>query len=192
MKVGRRVLLAALGAAALAPVTVFAGTTKYVYDALGRVTGALQPNGISTIYSYDAAGNRTLKRTGGAVTAQGFDPDFYRIMYPDIYYAGVDPFTHYNSNGWQEGRDPSAYFSTNGYRNAYTDIRNAGINPLLHYHSNGWLEGRDPSSLFDTTLYRQNYPDIAAANINPYAHYVQNGIYERRNPFGTGSYSNPN
>lgn len=53
-------------AAGLAVVAAFssitpatAGTVKYHYDALGRVVRADFPNGMSILYLYDAAGNRT-------------------------------------------------------------------------------------------------------------------------------------
>ena len=42
----------------LAP-AAHAGQTTYAYDSLGRVTTVTQPNGVTTQYSYDAAGNRT-------------------------------------------------------------------------------------------------------------------------------------
>jgi YD repeat-containing protein len=37
---------------------VLAGVTSYTYDALGRVTQALYPNGSQVNFQYDAAGNR--------------------------------------------------------------------------------------------------------------------------------------
>jgi len=187
--ISRRAFGLGIGAVLIGAQPAFAGNTRYLYDALGRVVGVLYSNGGSVFYSYDAAGNRTQKRSGSGVTADGFDPDFYRIIYPDIYNAGVDPYTHYNNTGWHEGRNPSAYFSTTWYLNTYADIRNAGINPLQHYHSYGWQERRNPSTLFNTSLYLQNYSDIAAANIDPLAHFVSNGIYEGRSPFGTDTFN---
>ena len=183
----RRSLIAGAGTALLLPATAKASQGLYLYDALGRVVGAIYGNGAAVIYSYDAAGNRTVK-AGPRITSDGFDPNYYLVANPDIYYANVDPYTHYMNTGWHEGRDPSAYFSTSGYLNAYSDIRNAGINPLTHYSTSGWHEGRDPSTLFSTLVYLQTYGDVAAAGINPYNHFLANGIYEGRQPCGTGSF----
>ncbi|WP_090651000.1 RHS repeat domain-containing protein [Asticcacaulis taihuensis] len=181
----RRALLGGCLSLYLLPKVSFgAVSTKYVYDALGRVIGALYPNGTSTFYTYDATGNRTSKRSGAGINSQGFDPDFYRIYYPDILYAGVDPYVHFQNGGWSARRRPSAYFDTNWYLDTYTDVAATNVNPLDHYSNGGWREGRNPSMYFNTNLYLQNYPDIAAANVNPYWHFISAGIYEGRSPFG--------
>src|SRR5882672_4775909 len=41
-----------------------AGDTSYTYDALGRLTSAARPDGVRTIYTLDAAGNRTQVQEG--------------------------------------------------------------------------------------------------------------------------------
>ncbi|MDV6329859.1 RHS repeat domain-containing protein [Asticcacaulis sp. 201] len=182
----RRFVVASALAASILPRVAMADVYhKYVYDALGRVGGVLYPNGTSIFYTYDSAGNRTSKRSGTGITDSGFDPDFYRIYYTDIYSANIDPYVHFQNGGWSERRRASAYFDTNWYLNTYPDIAAANINPLDHYSSSGWREGRNPSPYFNTTLYLQNYPDIAAANINPYLHFIRYGIYEGRSSFGS-------
>ncbi len=71
-----------------------------------------------------------------------FDSFFYTSSYPEVIEAGVDPFTHFCSVGWREGRNPSAAFDTNFYLQQYPDILSSGINPLLHYVQAGQFEGR--------------------------------------------------
>ena len=44
-----------------------AGTTIYIYDARGRVTGVTYTDGTSITYTYDSAGNRTQYLVTGAV-----------------------------------------------------------------------------------------------------------------------------
>ncbi len=114
------------------------------------------------------------------VMNNGFDPNYYLLTYPDIARAGVDPYQHYLTFGWKEGRNPDAYFSTTGYLNANPDVKAAGVNPLLHYDQSGWREGRDPSLIFDTQYYLIHGPDVAAAGIDPLVHYLKYGSTEGR------------
>ena len=48
--------------------TTLAGTTNYVYDAVGRLIQASLPTGRVLTYAYDAAGNRTLASDNGTTT----------------------------------------------------------------------------------------------------------------------------
>lgn len=75
-----------------------------------------------------------------------FDADYYLTTYPDVRAAGVNPLQHYLEQGWREGRDPSAGFSTKAYLEHYPDVRLRRINPLIHYLRYGYYEGR---SIFD-------------------------------------------
>uniref|UniRef100_UPI001FE1FD30 Ig-like domain-containing protein n=1 Tax=Microvirga calopogonii TaxID=2078013 RepID=UPI001FE1FD30 len=111
------------------------------------------------------------------------DDVFYLAHNPDVLAAGVDPDVHYAAFGWHEGRDPDAFFSTNGYLSANADVNAAHINPLEHYHQNGWKEGRDASINFDTTLYLQHNPDVKAAGIDPLEHYLAFGRSEGRQAY---------
>ncbi|WP_204349925.1 hypothetical protein, partial [Serratia marcescens] len=83
---------------------------------------------------YRFADGTVNQQTGSALV----DDLFYYVRNLDVWNARVDAETHYNANGWQEGRDPSAYFSTSGYLAANGDVKAAGINPLTHYDTNGW------------------------------------------------------
>ena len=99
---------------------------------------------------------------------------------------GVDPLQHFQTFGWQEGRNPNALFDVNGYLATYADVAAAGVNPLDHYNTFGWHEGRDPSVEFDTTSYLAAYPDVAAAGSNPLSHYLTTGLAEGRYAFADG------
>ena len=129
----------------------------------------------------DAAG--TLRFDDAQLTVQSdvlADFLYYDQRYPDLAAADVNARAHYSQYGWQEGRDPDAYFSTQGYLGAYGDVRAAGYNPLDHYDATGWKEGRDPSALFDTRLYLIFNPDVARAGMDPLQHYLAFGIGEGR------------
>jgi hypothetical protein len=108
---------------------------------------------------------------------------FYDTTYRDMAVADADARAHYDAHGWQEGRDPNAFFSTRGYLAAYGDVKAAGLNPLNHYDTDGWREGRDPSAAFDTSLYLRFNPDVAAAGTDPLRHYLLSGQAEGRHAF---------
>jgi hypothetical protein len=113
----------------------------------------------------------------------GFDYVYYLNHNPDVAASGIDPFQHFQTVGWQEGRNPNALFDTNGYLATYSDVH---TNPLDHFNQFGWHEGRDPSVGFDTTSYLAAYPDVAAAHVNPLTHFLDNGIHEGRSAFADG------
>ncbi|HQR88744.1 MAG TPA: hypothetical protein PLH31_05640, partial [Caulobacter sp.] len=72
-----------------------------------------------------------------------FDAAFYLAKNPDIAAAGVDPFEHFMTMGWREGRDPNRRFSIASYLDVNPDIGEAGVNPFSHYVVTGRGEGRD-------------------------------------------------
>lgn len=111
-----------------------------------------------------------------------FDARYYLDQYPDVAQGDIDPFEHFLSVGWAEGRNPSVLFDTNWYFETYPDVLNEGVNPLLHYVDTGWSEGRQPHPLFDVKWYFSQNPDIAEAGIEPLAHYQSNGWKEGRSP----------
>jgi hypothetical protein len=151
----------------------------------------------------------TVSRTGNAVTIAGpsaevvlngferfvftdgtvdnndgsplIDDLFYYARYHDVWSAGTDADAHYDSFGWQEGRDPNAFFSHGIYLSANPDVR--GVNPLAHYDAIGWQEDRLLSLNFDPAAYLQANPDVAAAHVDPLRHYLQFGAQEGRVPF---------
>ena len=100
---------------------------------------------------------------------------YYNATYHDVWAAHADPSTHYHTTGWQQGRNPSAFFSTNWY------LANNGVttDPLSHYDAVGWHQGRN-TGLFNTNLYLSIYPGVAAAGLNPLAHYLFHGMGEGR------------
>ncbi|MEM8577477.1 MAG: glycosyltransferase [Pseudomonadota bacterium] len=75
-----------------------------------------------------------------------FDADYYLTHNEDvidtIHQRGVDAFAHFMSDGWLEGRDPCAEFSTMYYLQANKDIADAGMNPFVHWVLHGEAEGR--------------------------------------------------
>jgi len=71
-----------------------------------------------------------------------FDAEFYLATYPDVAAALLDPLQHFVEQGWREGRDPNAFFSTKGYAEVNPDVVQAGMNPFHHYLVAGRAEGR--------------------------------------------------
>ena len=124
------------------------------------------------------------------ITDPLFDAAYYLSHNPDIKAAGVDPYLHYITAGYKEGRDPSALFSTSFYLRTNSDIAAAGINPLLHFETTGWKEGRNPDAVFNVQYYLAQNPDVAALGLDPLLHYVLSGAREGRNPSAQFSLSN--
>ncbi|MDR7037122.1 hypothetical protein J2X36_001866 [Methylobacterium sp. BE186] len=130
------------------------------------------------------------------ITPAGFDAEYYLLANGDVAdaarAAGGSSFAyaaqHYETYGWNEGRDPNAVFDTSGYLTAYADVAAAGINPLSHYNAFGWREGRDPAANFDTSGYLAANGDVASAGINPMTHYLQYGFYEGRAAVDDGTF----
>ena len=73
-------------------------------------------------------------RKAGASPLPQFDGAYYLRTYADIATAGVDPYEHYMSYGFSEGRNPSPEFDANFYVRRYLG-GDYSRNPLLHYLS---------------------------------------------------------
>jgi glycosyltransferase involved in cell wall biosynthesis/ubiquinone/menaquinone biosynthesis C-methylase UbiE len=124
---------------------------------------------------------RSRRLNGGDAAVRAiFDPAYYLRAYPDVAEAGADPFAHFMSVGWAEGRNPCALFDTELYLDSNPDVARAGLNPLVHYVSAGAREGRPVSLLFDARWYLAKNPDLQAAGGNPLAHYLTTGATEGR------------
>jgi Matrixin len=119
----------------------------------------------------------------GSPDAPDFDPAYYLAHNPDVAAADVDPVAHFATSGWQEGRNPDAFFDTQFYLRQNPDVAAAHIDPLQHYETSGWQEGRDPSADFSTRSYLAANPDVAAAHMDPLSHYLHSGAAEQRATF---------
>ena len=97
----------------------------------------LQPEGKNreSEQAKDAADDRLV-----IATSLLFDADWYRRTYGLGEY--LDAADHYLQQGWRDGKDPSASFSTKGYLDQNPDVAAAGVNPLLHFEKHGYTEGR--------------------------------------------------
>ncbi len=135
-------------------------------------------------------------RTYLAIERSGlFDEKFYRMKYPDVAAAGVEPLAHYLIHGASEGRNPSPLFDTGYYLMKNPEIARTPLHPLLHYLQQGAWERRDPHPLFQSGYYLMKNPDVAASKMNPLVHYVRFGADEGRKPnplFDTSYYLKAN
>lgn len=146
---------------------------------VGNATIVTSAEGRDTISGFE----RILFSDATIVTKDGsplVDDLFYLAANKDVFLAGQDADAHYAAAGAREGRDPNAFFSTDGYLAANPDVRAAGLNPVDHYAQIGWREGRDPGSNFDNELYLARNADVRAAGLNPLSHYLEFGQAEGR------------
>jgi hypothetical protein len=138
-----------------------------------------------------------------AVNSMTFDATYYLEQNPDVFAAVLRGETtaeqHFNTYGWQEGRDPNAFFDTSFYLLQYPDVLNARVNPFQHFLANGAGEGRftnanqdnvvdftgnNLANEFDAEAYLAANPDVDAAIpssfTSAYEHYVLFGQFEGR------------
>ncbi|MCB5197373.1 glycosyltransferase [Deefgea salmonis] len=98
-----------------------------------------------------------------------FDVNYYLSTYTDVAQENVNALSHYLSDGWQEGRNPSADFDTKYYLLTNHDVAESGSNPLLHYIKYGRDEGRMPSEISATLSVRSVLPLFSQEkNINKF------------------------
>ena len=136
--------------------------------------------------SADGQGRAPSSAIGPNAGATGFDRQWYLMNNRDVAAGDIDAEAQYRLYGAREGRNPNAWFDTNGYRAAYADVAADGVDPLLHYTLHGWREGRDPSAAFDTKDYLTANPDVAATGVNPLLHFLAYGAAEGRVAIGDG------
>ncbi len=85
--------------------------------------------------SQNALSHYLAHRTGPFSPLPEFDAKYYLETYRDIADANVDPFEHFMSYGYREGRNPSAEFDTGFYIRRYCKGQ-PDENPLGHYLKN--------------------------------------------------------
>ncbi len=78
------------------------------------------------------------------VVAEYLDRSYYTSTYADIREHGIDPVEHFCRQGWQERRNPAAWFDTAYYLDTNADVAQSGINPFWHYLVEGRAEDRRP------------------------------------------------
>ncbi|HTW27615.1 MAG TPA: glycoside hydrolase family 99-like domain-containing protein [Acetobacteraceae bacterium] len=112
----------------------------------------LPPDGLCLAHFLD------LRRTGTVSPIPEFDVGFYLAANPDVAAAGVDPFEHYQFQGFREGRNPSSCFDGAAYARRHPGL--GGENPLLHYLDNrsdgATAAPADPAGTDIPTEFRRN------------------------------------
>ena len=106
-----------------------------------------------------------------------FDANFYLITYPDVREVGVDPLTHYRTDGEREGRWPNPYFDPAWY-GATTGV---DADLLLHYQGMGEAAGCRPVPYFDPDWYRTTYDPPGGRCL---AHYLSVRRGQKHSPVG--------
>lgn len=109
-----------------------------------------------------------------------FDASWYlQRYYIDVICTGMTPLDHFMSVGWQEGKEPSRYFSCKVYLDNYPDVREGKINPLLHYEKFGRVENRFnvyeillKNGFVDEKWYKANYRYDDKLYISSLEHYL--------------------
>ncbi len=104
-----------------------------------------------------------------------FDPDFYRLTYPDVNASGADPLLHYATRGYQELRQPGPFFNSLYYVKQAPELKDNLQDPLIHYLDGGWLKGLKPHPLFDPQWYMKENPELDFSGMDPFTHFLESG-----------------
>jgi glycosyltransferase involved in cell wall biosynthesis len=88
-------------------------------------------------------GHYVAHRNGPFSPIPEFDAEFYLTTYKDVASASADPFEHFMSYGFREGRNPSSDFDTRFYVQRYLP-GDGETNPLVHYLENRGKPGIYP------------------------------------------------
>jgi len=146
-----------------------------------------------------------------------FDEKFYLTKNIDVANSRIDPFEHFMSFGWQEGRDPNADFSLKDYAYINAEYLSEGENPFVHWIQEGQAKKlktkastgtttksqlvfrnhlgaplptktvRAIKNLFDEQFYLDNNLDVANSDMAPLEHFMSFGWQEGRDPNETFS-----
>ena len=112
------------------------------------------------------------------------------------WFAGADPFKHFEQVGSRAGRDPNPWFDESWYLARYPDAFEAAgsgrlVSGFHHFLASGLAERRDPSVRFSESAYLEANPDVAAAVADPgnglrcgFEHWLVHGSAEGRDPLG--------
>ena len=87
-----------------------------------------------------------------------FSPQWYLDTNGDVAESGLDPFEHFVSFGFNEGRGVTPLFDEDFYCQR-ADVPE-GQSPLIHYLLVGGIQGFDPHPLMNNMWYRKFTPGV--------------------------------
>ncbi|TAJ72185.1 MAG: hypothetical protein EPO51_08720 [Phenylobacterium sp.] len=151
------------------------------------------PADIGPLWHYRMAGWRE-----GRDPAPWFSVEGYLAAHPDVAAAGLEPFSHFLSDGRHEGREVAPS------RHAATYFGQVGWAPDPWSHESfaasaapttGWSGRRRGPAIpltpeqreavaaeFDAAFYLAMNPDVAASGMDPVEHFIRTGWVEDRDP----------
>jgi glycosyltransferase involved in cell wall biosynthesis len=102
-----------------------------------------------------------------------FDPNWYKIKYPQRHAQGWSPLVHYLLEGAREGNQPHLLFDSAWYQRA-RGAQQRDPNPLIDYIKYGAREGFEPSPYFSSPYYLQKVSDLRG--LTPLGHFIAHGL----------------
>ena len=116
------------------------------------------------------------------IAAKYFNAQWYLETNGDVAQNSLDPYEHFITYGWSEGRSPTPFFNVNWYLDSNPDVRQQRKIPFQHYVDYGFAELRNPNPFFDLSWYKANYLKESGEGDDPLLHFITKGQFENFDP----------
>ncbi len=101
------------------------------------------------------------------IAAKYFNAQWYLETNGDVAQSNMDPYEHFITYGWAEGRSPTPYFDPIWYLDCNPDVRQEAKIPFEHYLEYGFFELRNPNPFFDVFWYKNKYLSASSKTLTP-------------------------
>lgn len=110
-----------------------------------------------------------------------FDAAYYGACYYEFLAEDADPLIHYQRQGWKDGLNPNAFFSTSHYLASNPDALRARTDPFTLFKKAADDIAPYASPIFDAAFYLKMNPELSS-RAKAIEHYWKEGRNQGRSP----------